>query len=83
MASHTSMSVDEVTVEIDRYIAMPGQALAYKLGQREIFRVREGARDRLGKSFNVKGFHDTVLGSGSVMLPVLAELVDAWVAAET
>jgi uncharacterized protein (DUF885 family) len=83
MAAHTPISVDEVTVEIDRYVAMPGQALAYKLGQREIFRLRERARDRLGERFDIKGFHDTVLGSGSVTLPILAELVNAWVAART
>jgi uncharacterized protein (DUF885 family) len=69
-----------VTVEVDRYIAMPGQALAYKLGQREIFRIRESARERLGTGFDIKSFHDAVLGSGPVMLPVLTELVDDWVA---
>jgi len=79
MAAHTPVSVEEVTVEVDRYIGMPGQALAYKLGQREIFRVREAARSRLGGTFDVRGFHDVVLGSGAVRLPVLADLVDAWV----
>ncbi len=79
MAAHTPVSVEEVTVEIDRYIGMPGQALAYKLGQREIFRLRESARARLGTGFDIKGFHDAVLGSGSVSLPVLGDLVDAWV----
>lgn len=78
MAANTPVSVEEVTVEIDRYIGMPGQALAYKLGQREILRLREGARQRLGPRFDVKGFHDAVLGSGAVRLPVLAGLVDAW-----
>jgi len=80
MAANTPVSVEEVTVEVDRYIGMPGQALAYKLGQREIFRVREAARSRLGDRFDVKAFHDAVLGSGAVRLPVLADLVDAWVA---
>jgi uncharacterized protein (DUF885 family) len=78
MASHIPVSVDEVTVEVDRYIAMPGQALAYKLGQREIFRIREAASEQLGPHFDIRAFHDTVLGSGPVMLPVLAELVDDW-----
>ncbi len=81
MADHTPVSVEEVTVEIDRYIGMPGQALAYKLGQREIFRLREAARNRLGDRFEIKGFHDAVLGSGAVRLPVLGQLVDSWVAA--
>ncbi|HEX2274912.1 MAG TPA: DUF885 domain-containing protein [Acidimicrobiales bacterium] len=80
MATHTPVSVEEVTVEIDRYIGMPGQALAYKLGQREIFRLREAARTRLDGRFDIKGFHDAVLGSGAVRLPVLGELVEGWAA---
>ncbi len=79
MAANTPVSVEEVTVEIDRYIGMPGQALAYKLGQREIFRLRQSARSRLGERFDIKAFHDAVLGSGAVRLPILGELVDAWV----
>jgi uncharacterized protein (DUF885 family) len=78
MAANTPVSVEEVTVEIDRYIGMPGQALAYKLGQREIFRLRQAARSRLGERFDIKGFHDAVLGSGAVRLPILGDLVDAW-----
>jgi uncharacterized protein (DUF885 family) len=78
MASHTPVSVEEVTVEVDRYIAMPGQALAYKLGQREIFRIRDDARSRLGARFDIKAFHDTILGCGPVMLPVLAEVIHGW-----
>ncbi len=79
MAVNTPVSVEEVTVEVDRYIGMPGQALAYKLGQREILRLRESARARLGDAFDIRGFHDAVLTSGAVRLPILAELVDAWV----
>jgi uncharacterized protein (DUF885 family) len=83
MAANMPVSVEEVTVEVDRYIGMPGQALAYKLGQREIFRARDNARSRMGGTFDIKGFHDTVLGSGAVGLPMLAELVDTWAAAGT
>ncbi len=83
MAAHTPVSVEEVTVEVDRYIGMPGQALAYKLGQREILRLRQSARARLGGSFDISGFHDAVLGSGAVGLPMLAELVEAWVASRS
>jgi uncharacterized protein (DUF885 family) len=79
MATHTPMSAREVAVEVDRYIAMPGQALAYKVGQREIFRVRAHARSTLGARFDIKGFHDAVLGSGSVGLQVLSDLVDDWI----
>jgi uncharacterized protein (DUF885 family) len=82
MVDHSTISVEEVTVEVDRYVGMPGQALAYKLGQREIFRLREAARARLRDRFNIKGFHDTVLGSASVSLPILATLVDDWVAGQ-
>ena len=60
---------------------MPGQALAYKVGQREILRLRADARHRLGARFDIRGFHDAVLGSSSVSLPVLRHLVDDWVAA--
>jgi uncharacterized protein (DUF885 family) len=79
MAANTPVSREEVTVEVDRYIGMPAQALAYKLGQREIFRLRAEARGRLGDRFDIKGFHDAVLTSGAVRLPTLGELVDRWV----
>ena len=79
MVANSPMSVEEVEVEIDRYIGMPGQALAYKLGQREIFRLREAARVELGDGFEIKGFHDAVLGSGAVSLPVLGDVVRRWV----
>ena len=79
MVANSPMSVEEVEVEIDRYIGMPGQALAYKLGQREIFRLRESARTELGDGFDIKGFHDAVLGSGAVSLPVLGDVVRRWV----
>jgi uncharacterized protein (DUF885 family) len=79
MAGHTPISVDEVTVEVDRYIGMPGQALAYKLGQREIFRLREWARAELADDFDIRAFHDQVLGSGAVTLPILGDLVADWV----
>ncbi len=77
---HTPLDEGEVTVEIDRYIGMPGQALAYKTGQREIFRLRAVAQDRLGDRFDIKGFHDAVLTQGAVTLPILGDLVDDWIA---
>ena len=72
---------DTIAVEIDRYVAMPGQALSYKLGQREIFRLRADARKRLGDRFDIADFHDVVLGSGTVSLPVLADLIETWITA--
>jgi uncharacterized protein (DUF885 family) len=79
MAANTPVSVEEVTVEVDRYIGMPAQALAYKLGQLEILRLREWSRAQLGDRFDIRAFHDAVLTSGAVRLPILAELVGAWV----
>jgi uncharacterized protein (DUF885 family) len=81
MAANAPVSRGEIEVEVDRYIGMPGQALAYKIGQREIFRLRSDARDRLGGRFDIRAFHDAVLGSSSVSLPVLRRLVDDYVAA--
>ena len=80
LLEHTPLDEGEVTVEIDRYIGMPGQALAYKAGQREIFRLRAAAQDRLGDRFDIKGFHDAVLAHGAVTLPILGDLVEDWVA---
>jgi uncharacterized protein (DUF885 family) len=64
-------------------VAIPGQAVAYKVGQREIFRLRRDAAARLGDRFDIAGFHDVVLGSGGVVLPVLAELVEDWITSTT
>jgi len=72
---------DNIVNEVDRYIAWPGQALAYKLGEREIRRLRGEAEARLGARFDLKAFHDLVLGGGAVSLPVLREQVQGWIAA--
>jgi uncharacterized protein (DUF885 family) len=65
--------------EIDRYIAWPGQALGYLVGQRELLRLREHARARLGAAFDLRDFHGAVLDHGSLPLPVLTQVVQAWV----
>ncbi|GIH15086.1 DUF885 domain-containing protein [Rugosimonospora africana] len=70
----------EVESEIDRYIAAPGQALAYMVGRLEIQRIRAAAEKALGPRFDIRGFHDVILGSGALPLSVLAELVDEWTA---
>ncbi|WP_426573705.1 DUF885 domain-containing protein [Aquihabitans sp. McL0605] len=81
MVEHAPVSRDEIVTEIDRYIGMPGQALAYKVGQREILRLRADAEARLGDAFTLPGFHDVVLSAATVSLAVLAERVDAWTGA--
>ena len=78
MVAHAPVARDEIETEIDRYIGMPSQALAYKVGQREILRLRAEAEARLGDRFSLPGFHDVVLGAATVSLPVLAERVAAW-----
>ena len=82
MRTHTPLPFDTIDVEVDRYIAIPGQALSYKLGQLEIRRLREHAEDALGDAFDIRGFHDTVLGSGMVTLGVLGDLVGEWIATQ-
>ena len=80
LASHTALSDREVETEIDRYISWPGQALAYKLGEMTIRRVRAKAEDALGDRFDIRKFHDVVLSLGSVPLPALEARIDAFIA---
>ncbi|HVK87962.1 MAG TPA: DUF885 domain-containing protein, partial [Kofleriaceae bacterium] len=79
MREHTALTEINISNEVDRYIGWPGQALAYKVGQLEILRLRAEAERQLGDRFDLPGFHDVVLGAGAVTLPVLRELVTAWV----
>ncbi len=82
MAEHTALAENNIANEVDRYLAMPGQALAYKLGQREILRLRDKARAALGPAFDIRAFHDVVLGHGALGLTTLGGVVDAWIAGD-
>ncbi len=77
---NTALSDHEIETEVDRYISWPGQALSYYLGEMSIRKERAKAETALGAKFNVRAFHDAVLATGSVPLPVLEEHMDAWIA---
>ncbi|MEU0797140.1 DUF885 domain-containing protein [Amycolatopsis sp. NPDC005961] len=78
LRTHTVLSEVEVQSETDRYIESPGQALAYMTGRLEILRLRRFAESALGESFDIKDFHDVVLGGGPLPLKVLGDVVRAW-----
>jgi uncharacterized protein (DUF885 family) len=79
MTENSPMRVSQIVPEINRYAVTPGQALAYMIGRLEIQRMRREAESTLGNAFDIKGFHDTVLGSGLMPLPVLDRVVRDWV----
>jgi len=72
------MPDSEIHSEVDRYVEAPGQALAYMVGRLEIQRVRAEAEARMGDRFDVRAFHDLVVGSGAVPLSTLDQIVTAW-----
>ncbi|TCO50814.1 DUF885 domain-containing protein [Actinocrispum wychmicini] len=78
LRANTVMSEVDVKAETDRYIEMPAQALSYMVGRLEILRLRARARQEMGPAFDIKGFHDLVLGSGSLPLTVLDQVVADW-----
>jgi uncharacterized protein (DUF885 family) len=83
LVAHVPMPEPFLANEVDRYIVMPGQALSYLVGKRELLRVREEASHRLGPRFTLPDFHATVLDSGSLPMPVLADKVGRWASAQS
>jgi uncharacterized protein (DUF885 family) len=79
---HSTTDEVEVQTETDRYIVGPGQALAYKIGQLKIIELRERARHELGAAFDIRAFHDEVLGAGALPLDVLEARIDRWIAGQ-
>jgi len=76
---HTAMDDENINTEVDRYIAWPGQALSYKMGQMKILELREKAQKELGPKFDIRAFHDAVLDSGPLPLDVLEKQIDGWI----
>ncbi len=79
LSENTALSIHEITTETDRYIAWPGQALSYKIGEMTIKRLRQKAEEELGESFDVREFHDKVLENGAVTLPILEQIIDDYI----
>jgi uncharacterized protein (DUF885 family) len=79
---YTAMDEPNIQSEVDRYIAWPGQALAYKLGQLEILKLREQAKQKLGEQFDIRAFHDEILVNGALPLDVLDQVVTDWLATQ-
>jgi uncharacterized protein (DUF885 family) len=82
MLGHSGMSKTDATAEVERYIAIPSQATAYKTGAMKIQQLRDKAKAALGDKFDIREFHDQVLDTGALPLTVLEEKIDRWIAAK-
>lgn len=82
LADNTALSLHEVNTEVARYIAWPGQALSYKIGELKIKSLRRKAEDELGAKFDLRSFHDLLLSEGSVTLSILEDMVNAYIEKE-
>jgi uncharacterized protein (DUF885 family) len=82
MAHHLALPLPTIEAEVDRYIAWPGQALVYQLGNLKFRELRRRAEGRLGERFRIRAFHDALMAAGPVTLPVLEDLVEEWLRRE-
>ena len=82
MLANSGMGSTDAVAEVERYVAIPGQALAYKIGSLTIQRLRARAEAALGPRFNLRAFHEQVLGSGAIPLPVLETKIDRWISGQ-
>ncbi len=82
MVKNTGLDSSKVVTEVERYIVIPGQACAYKVGEMKILQLRQKAMDALGPRFDIKKFHDVVLTNGALPLSLLERVVDDWIAGE-
>jgi uncharacterized protein (DUF885 family) len=83
MLDHSGESKTDATAEVERYIAIPSQALAYKIGQLTISRLRDKAKTALGAKFDIREYHSQVLDTGALPLPILEKKIDRWIASKT
>lgn len=79
---NSALTDQNISTEVDRYIVWPGQALSYMIGEIKIQELRKRAEDKLGSNFNIRGFHDVILESGTVPLSVLDTIVNGWILAQ-
>ncbi|MXO60129.1 DUF885 family protein [Altererythrobacter salegens] len=82
MTDNSALGLEDIRAEVERYIAIPGQALAYKTGALTIQRLRAKAEKELGERFDIREFHDQVLNTGALPLPILEQKIDDWIAAK-
>jgi uncharacterized protein (DUF885 family) len=79
LAKHTALPKKSVENQIDRYISWPGQALSYKMGEIKIRELRARSEQKLGSKFDIRRFHDTVIGQGSLPMAVLEDVINDWI----
>ena len=82
MKDNSPMAETDIVAEVERYMAIPGQALSYKIGQLKIIDLREKAEKALGDKFDLKGFHDQILTTGSLPMAVMEQKIDRWIASQ-